>query len=296
MAKEQIAFIINPHAGRKKRRISAETILKHLDQSRFSPQFYFTEYRGHAKVLAQQAVNEKCHFVVAAGGDGTVNEIASALASSDIPLGIIPSGSGNGLARHMGIPLTPAKAIHALNEARIERIDAGRINDTWFFCTCGVGFDAKIGFKFSKINKRGFLGYLKIIIREYHKYNIKKYRFSVDGEKFRRKAFLITIANASQYGNNAFIAPRAQINDGLFDICIVKPFPRWKVFFIAFHLMKGSIDHSEYYEYLRGRSVRFKKPRKKYIIHYDGEPIKIKKEKIKIELAPLSLQVLVPVR
>ena len=143
-------------------------------------------------------------------------------------------------------------------------------------------------------NERGFLGYIKTIVQEFNRYNIKKYSFTIDGIKYKRKAFLITIANASQYGNNALIAPKARIDDGLLDICIVKPFPRWKVLFLALRLMSGSINHSEYYEFISGKTIRFKKPKKKYILHYDGEPIKFKKEKIQIDIAPKILQVIVP--
>ena len=294
MPKEKIAFIINPHSGRNTPTDTVDLINKYLDSDRFSPVFYKTEYRGHAKSLAYLAANEGCKILVAVGGDGTVNEVASANVMLQMPLGIIPTGSGNGLARHLQIPISVSKALGIINQNSIQNIDAGKINDFWFFCTCGVGFDAKIGFKFSKINQRGFLGYLKTIVKEFRRYNIKKYRFKVDDKKYVRKAFLITIANASQYGNNAFIAPDARIDDGLLDICIVKPFPRWKVFFLAFRLMRGSINQSKYYEFMRGKTVSFKKPKKKYVLHFDGEPIKFKKEKIQIDIVPKILPVIIP--
>lgn len=293
MRKEKIAFIINPNSGRKKRKVSIDSINKYLDLERFSPKFYITEHRGHARVLTDQAASEGCKIIVAVGGDGTVNEVASALVHLKLPLAIIPTGSGNGLARHLKIPVSVPKALQILNRYTIQHIDAGKMNDTWFFCTCGIGFDAKIGFKFSKINERGFLGYLKTIVQEFKQYNIKKYRFTIDGIKYKRKAFLITAANASQYGNNALIAPNARIDDGLLNICIVKPFPRWKVLLLALRLMSGSIDRSEYYEFISGKTIRFKKPKKKYILHYDGEPIKFKKEKIQINIVPKILQVIV---
>ncbi len=294
MAKEKIAFIINPQSGRKNRNVSIESITKFLDSKRFSPKFYTSEHPGHANTLAYQAASEGCKIIVAVGGDGTVNEIASALVLLKLPLGIIPSGSGNGLARHLKIPLSISKALQTINQGKIMHIDAGKVNESWFFCTSGIGFDAKIGYKFSKLNKRGFLGYFKAIIQEFSKYKIKKYSFTIDGRKYKRKAFVITIANASQYGNNAFIAPNASTTDGLLDVCIVKPFPRWKVIFLALRLMNRSINQSEYYEYIRGKTIYFKKPKKKYILHYDGEPIKFKKEKIQIDIVPKLLQVIVP--
>lgn len=294
MAKEKIAFIINPQSGRKNRNVSVESINRFLDTKRFSPKFYKTKYPGHANTLAYQAASEGCKIVVAVGGDGTINEVASALILLKLPLGIVPSGSGNGLARHLKIPLSISKALQIINQGKIIHIDAGKVNESWFFCTSGIGFDAKIGYKFSKLNERGFLGYLKAIIREFSKYKIKKYSFTIDGRKYKRKAFVITVANASQYGNNAFIAPDASTTDGLLDVCIVKSFPRWKVIFLALRLMNRSINQSEYYEYIRGKTISFKKPKKKYILHYDGEPIKFKKGKIQIDVVPKLLQVIVP--
>jgi diacylglycerol kinase (ATP) len=294
VTKEKIAFIINPKSGRRKKVNLEEKIFKNLDLEIFVPSLHYTSYPRHAYKLACQLAEEGYSKIVAVGGDGTVNEVAGAASELDIALGIIPTGSGNGLARHLGISTHINRAINNLNSYKIKRIDVGKINNKWFFCTCGVGFDAHIGRRFSKVHKRGFVSYIRTVIREYRRYKPKKYSFRVDGKQYTRKALLITIANASQYGNNAYIAPEASIDDGLFDVGIINPFPAFKALLMGIRLFNGSLQYSKYHEVIRGKEIIFKKPKKKYIFHYDGEPKKFKKGKIKICIYPKQLKVLVP--
>lgn len=289
-----MAFIFNPKAGRKQKPDIKDLIKGQIDNTRYKSKISVTEYAGHAHVLTGELVKKGYKKIVAVGGDGTVNEIASAIVNLDASLGIIPTGSGNGLAYHLGIPKRMNKAFEILNKGNTVKIDAGKLNENWFFCTCGVGFDARIGHKFAKNTKRGFLPYAKEVIKEFRQYRSKKYKFFIDGEKFVRRAFLITVANAGQYGNNAYIAPGAKIDDGLFDICILKPFPVWKVFSLAVKLFRQSIDRSDYLETLKGKHIRFKKPKKKYLFHFDGEPTRFKKEKINITMHHKCLEVMVP--
>ena len=276
MLKVKIAFIINPVSGRNQKPGKVEIIKKYLDVNRFQAFYYTTKHSGHASELVSMAASEGCEIVVAVGGDGTVNEVGGAATELKLTIGIIPTGSGNGLARHLKIPIDTRKAIELINNGSKMLIDAGKLNNKWFFCTCGIGFDAKISLKFSKTKVRGFASYIKTVIREFKRYTPRKYKIYIDNKKFVRKAFLITIANASQYGNNAFIAPGAKIDDGLFDVCILKPFPKLKALLLATMLFKSSIDESRYYEVLKGKIIVFKKPKNKYIFHYDGEPLKLK--------------------
>lgn len=294
MGSEKIAFIINPKSGSKSKENVEDIIHQHFDPKKFKITIFRTRYPGHGNSLAYEAAKQGFKKIIAVGGDGTVNEIAAALVNVDAALGIVPCGSGNGLARHLGIPINIVKSIELLSDCKVKKIDGGKLNDYWFFCTCGVGFDAKIGRKFAKTEKRGFLSYTKLVINEFKAYKPKKYRFSVDGEDYIRKAFLITIANATQYGNNAHIAPNALIDDGLFDVCIIKPFPLIKAPFLGMRLFNRSLEESRYHEIIRGRQIKFKKPKKKYIFHYDGEPTRFKKEKIIISMYPKALRVLVP--
>ena len=294
MGSEKIAFIINPKSGRRNKGNIEDIIQQYLDPKKFEVSLFRTQYPGHANTLAYEAVSQGFNKIIAVGGDGTVNEIAAALVNLDAVLGIIPCGSGNGLARHLGIPISIVRSVQLLNNCKTKKIDGGKLNDYWFFCTCGVGFDAKIGRKFAKAEKRGFLSYTKLVMNEFKAYKPKKYRFSVDGESYVRKAFLITIANATQYGNNAHIAPNALIDDGLFDICIIKPFPLIKAPLLGVRLFNRSLEESRYHEIIRGKLIKFKKPKKKYTFHYDGEPTRFKKEKIVVSMYPRSLRVLVP--
>ncbi len=147
MAKRSIVFIINPISGTQSKDNIIELISQHLDQDKFNYQIARTEYAGHATLLAQEHVEKGCDAVVAIGGDGTVNEIARSLVHTSVAFGVIPCGSGNGLARHLRIPMDPLGSIKVLNRFDIECLDYGKINDVPFFCTCGVGFDAFVSSK-----------------------------------------------------------------------------------------------------------------------------------------------------
>jgi len=293
MPREKIAFILNPIAGRSRNKNRVAAISRYLDLNRYDPVYRFTEGHGHAGKIVDQLLEEGYKKLVAVGGDGTVNEVASSLVNSNASLGIIPAGSGNGLARFLGIPLRLAHAVRVLNNDHTLLIDAGKMNGHWFFCTCGVGFDARVGHKFSKSKKRGFITYLKTILREYRNYTPRKYKFTIDEIEYRRRAFLITIANAGQYGNDAYIAPGAQIDDGWFDVCILKPFPLFKTIFLGLRLFNRSIERTPYMEIVRGKEIRFDKPKKKYFFHIDGEPVKFKRIKIRISMHHLCLSVII---
>jgi diacylglycerol kinase (ATP) len=294
MSREKIAFIINPTSGNKRKRNMVAVISRHLDLKRYDPQFWYTEQAGHASKLASQLALEGYKKIVAVGGDGTVNEVASTLIDLNTSFGIIPIGSGNGLARYLGISVRMAESVGVINKGKTMRIDAGSLNKGWFFCTCGVGFDARVGHEFSKGTKRGFKAYLKVIMREFSKYKPRKYKFTIDGVEYVRRAFLITIANAGQYGNNAYIAPGAKIDDGWFDVCILNPFPLIKSLALGVRLFNRSIESAQYMEVIRGKEIEFRKTKKKYIFHYDGEPVKFKKRKVKISMHYHCLEVMIP--
>ncbi len=229
--------------------------------------------------------------IVAVGGDGTVNEVASVLNGTKCALGIIPNGSGNGLARYLGIPVTHQSAVQLLNNSKIRKIDSGKINHKFFFCTCGVGFDAHVGKVFDKLEHRGFINYLKTVFKEFYTYRSKKYKFEIDDKKYNERAFLITFANAGQYGSNAYISPGARIDDGLLDICIFKPFPKIKSLFLGLRLFNRTIDKSKYMQVLRGKKIVIKR-KKKTVVHIDGDPVKMKRN-LKIELLSKTLKVIV---
>src|SRR5208283_3527302 len=185
-----------------------QLIEKRIDSSQFDPEYFFTKCPGHATELTKQLVDMNYGRIVAVGGDGTVNEVAKALVDTPTVLGIIPSGSGNGLARFLKIPMRIEDSVYLQNVGKILSIDYGRINNEPFFCTCGVGFDAHIGNKFAKSANRGFFSYVKETYHAYFHYKPLKYTIKIDGEKIKTRAFLITVANAGQYGNDAYISPK----------------------------------------------------------------------------------------
>lgn len=290
---ETIAFIINPISGAGAKNGLESLIRRHIDCNRFVPYFCYTQYPGHATELASRL--RKCGIgkIVAVGGDGTVNEIARGLASHDgAALGILPFGSGNGLARHLGIPMNIERAIQMLNTATTKLIDYGRMNDEYFFCTCGLGFDAKVGLAFANSDSRGFWTYVRSTIKEFFGYRPKKYKITLDGTKIKRRAFIVTIANAAQYGNNAYIAPLADIADGFFDVTIINPFPKRRTPWIGFRMFNQTLHKDKHVEIVKARDIVIRR-KKKGPVHFDGEPA-IMGRKIKVLLVEKGLQVLVP--
>ena len=268
---QKIGFIINPISGTRTKENIPELINNIIDNTQFETVIKFTEYAGQGREMSLKMAEDGFSMVIAVGGDGTVNEIASSLVHTNTALGIIPCGSGNGLARHLEIPLNIKEAIELINSARITEIDYGTANGIKFFCTCGVGFDAHIGHQFAQAKTRGFFTYLRSILWEFITYKAKKYKFKTNEIKFKKKAFLVTFANAAQYGNNAYIAPDADIQDGFLDVCILEPFPTISAVDIGLKLFRKRIAKCHYVEILRTNEVRIKR-KNSDVFHFDGEP------------------------
>ncbi|TAH26138.1 MAG: diacylglycerol kinase family lipid kinase [Cytophagales bacterium] len=286
----KILFIINPISGGVNKEYIPKLIDRYLDKNIFQSEVQYTAYPLHAKEIAKNAVNYNYDIVAAVGGDGTINEIASELVNTEVKLAIIPLGSGNGLARHLNIPLDTKKAIIYLNSADILKIDVGRINNKYFFCTSGIGFDAIVANEFASLTKRGLLGYLKTSIMSYLRYHHQFYKLSIDGKKIEEKALLITFANASQFGNNAHIAPIADISDGLIDVSILRPFHWWESMSLAFHLFTKKLHQTNFIKIYKAKTISLE-INKKQFIHIDGEPFEINKE-LNVHLLPQSLNVM----
>jgi diacylglycerol kinase (ATP) len=288
----KIIFIINPIAGTRQKDFILENISHHFSPGMF--EVHFTDYPGHASEIAFEKVEQGHVWIVAVGGDGTVNEVASALVNTRCRLGIIPAGSGNGLARYLGIPLQVPDALNMILHHKIRIIDAGRVNGKYFFCTCGTGFDASVGKKFSRDSRRGMLSYVRATIHQYITYSPKTYILKTSNKKIGLKAFLVTFANSGQYGNNAYIAPNAVIDDGMLDLCILRPFPRTSTISLGLRLFFKNIDQSPYLEVMRVKKASLRrKGNKKITIHLDGEPMTMK-GKLKFKVIPEAIQVMVP--
>ena len=290
--KRKIVFVYNPISGSRRLIPVVPIIERFINRDLYDFSIVSTRYKGHATELAREYAAQKYDAVIAVGGDGTVNETGCGLIGTDTALGIIPCGSGNGLARHLGIPTDPFKAVKWLNKSIFTEIDYGMMDDQPFFCTCGVGFDAKVSDSFSKAKSRGVLTYLESIMKEIATYHNEIYKLSFDNSSETFEAFFITCANADQWGNNAFIAPTASLQDGILDVIAAHPFSVVDAPLIAFQLFNKQID--------RNPNVSVRKCRKVTIsrdsegpAHYDGEPVILGKE-IKIELVQGGLKVLIP--
>jgi len=295
---KNIAFIINPISGNKEaqnaKRKLPKLIMQTLDINRWLPNIVYTEYAGHATELAYQFARMGFDAVVAVGGDGTVNEIARGLKGSNTALGIIPMGSGNGFARHINVPMRPQRAIEMINHSEPISVDYGLANGKLFMCTCGTGFDAVVADQFAASNKRGFMTYVQNTIKQVFTYQPQSYHIVGDGLDVTHKAFLITFANANQWGNDAKIAPRASIQDGQMDIMLMSSHALLGSASLALRLFTGSIDDSYFMDTLRAKEVTLIRE-EKAPFHIDGDPVEMDKD-IHIKIVEDGLRVLVEKR
>jgi len=281
---KKIVAIINPISGVGSKNEIPGIIRQRCKEKGIALTVALTSYAGHAKELTQRAIHDHTDCVIAVGGDGTVNEVARNLIHSDVVLGIIPRGSGNGLARELRIPFDVRSAVDVILSNHISTIDACRANEHIFFCTCGVGFDAVVSGDFAKEKRRGQLTYLKDIIENYLDYKPEKYELHINNNTIQEKAFLITCANASQYGYNAFIAPSADISDGQMDVTILSPFNVLDIGPLAVQLFTKTIDKNSKIKSFRTKEARICR-QEAGIMHIDGDPVMASKD---IELSTLS--------
>jgi lipid kinase, YegS/Rv2252/BmrU family len=268
---------MNPISGTSDKKDIPYLIEELLDKEQFDYSIRETEYAGHAYEIAKESKEQGIDIVVAVGGDGTVNEVGRALVHSNTALGIIPTGSGNGLARHLLIPMKIKGAIQVLNDCEITDLDYGIINEHPFFCTCGVGFDAFISEKFAEAGKRGPITYLENILKEGLKYEPETYEIEAENGTIKKKAFLISCANASQYGNNAYIAPQASMSDGMIDVIIMEPFDALEASQISIEMFNKTLDKNNKIKTFRSKEIKIYR-KAPGVIHYDGDPIETGKE------------------
>ena len=288
--KKNILFIINPISGGKSK-INFPVLADHyLDKTKVSPIYLFSNSIGHAHQLALESIENDTDVVVAVGGDGTINEIASAVMGSNKSMGIIPCGSGNGLARALGIPLNNHQALSRLNNFNFSKIDSGLFNNKYFFNMAGIGFDAHISKRFADDATRGLKGYIRTTFTEIGQYRSESYIINIDGRQYEREAFMISIANSSQFGNNAHISPFASVSDGLLDVCIIKPFPLYHLPVMGYRMFSKTAHRSRFVEIIQGRHIEINREREG-AVHLDGEP-QLMGAKLTIQVRPLSLNIL----
>ena len=295
---KNIAFIINPISGSKEtqnaKRKLPKLIMQTLDMEQWLPNIVFTEYAGHATELAHQYARMGFDAVVAVGGDGTVNEVARGLRDTNTALGILPMGSGNGFARHLNIPIRPQKALEMINHSEPIHVDYGLANGRLFVSTCGTGFDAVVADNFAGSNKRGFMTYLQNTLKVAFSYQPQTYHIVGDGLDVTHKAFLITFANANQWGYEAMIAPKASVQDGKMDIMLMSSHAILGSASLALRLFTGSIDNSYFMDTIRAKEVTLERE-EVAPFHIDGDPVEMDKD-IHIKIVADGLKVLVEKR
>ena len=293
MGSTKALFIINPISGGINKTGFPDTVQSVLGGSDVDAQSVFSERPGHAEELSRKAVADGFDFVFSVGGDGTMNEVARGVLNTNVGLGLVPLGSGNGLARHMGLPLKIKDAIALAKKHSLLRIDSGTINDKPFFNMAGVGFDAHIGNVFATSKERGFKTYVVSTITEFINYKPEKYKL-VNGQVREKTAFLISFANSSQYGNNAYIAPQASLQDGKIDICVLKPFH--PIYFpeLSVRLFNKTINNSQFIESFKTDHIIIERE-KDGVIHLDGDP-HIMGKTLEMKVNPSSLNILVPIK
>lgn len=272
--KRRIVFIVNPISGTSKKQGFDKIVEERIDKQKYDYEVIRTEFAGHAADIASQCATEGVDICVAVGGDGTVNEVARSIINTETALGIVPCGSGNGLARHLRLPMSMKGALSIINEGCTDYFDYGIINEHPFFCTCGMGFDAHVSYLFAQSGKRGLATYAKMVLSEGMKYAPTNYDITVEnheGEVMHYSAFLVACANAAQYGNNTYIAPGASMQDGLLDIVIIEPFKGMGGPKVLLDLFTKTIKSNSHVRSFKARKLHIERPADD-AVHFDGDP------------------------
>lgn len=283
-------MLINPISGTRDKNGICDLTATRLKAAGIDLDIVHTEHKGHGAELARCAASGGTDIVVAAGGDGTVNEIASALMHTDTALGIIPCGSGNGLARSLGLPMDFDAAIDIIARNQPTAVDCGVADGRPFFCTFGMGFDAVVTEKFASGDRRGKMQYVRSALLEYINFTPDSYALEIDGEIYTEEALLIAVCNTPQYGNNAFIAPRASLTDGLLDVTVIRNGPVIQQAMAGIGLLSGQIDRNRYVDTFKAKDVKILRL-KDGPTQIDGEPLTLGR-KVEIHCDPGCLKVL----
>ncbi|MBP7399482.1 MAG: diacylglycerol kinase family lipid kinase [Chitinophagales bacterium] len=289
--KRKIMFIINPVAGIKHKKRIPNLVEKFLDHSQFDHEIIYTEYRGHATELAQKAVAEKYDIVAIAGGDGSVNEAGVGLLGSDVALVVLPYGSGNGLAHHLGYPKSISKVIQLINNNHRNHFDAGRVNELYFFSLVGIGFDAFVAKVFDREKTRGFLTYAWAAIKSLFVFKPFEYKITYDGNIISGKAYIINCCNTSQYGYNIRIAPEAKTDDGILDVVIIRDLKKWRAVILVFQVMFQMTGKEKCMQRFQCRTMKVETDGYTYL-QIDGETVNKAKE-FEFTVLPAALQMVI---
>ena len=292
MSKKHIVFIINPKSGVERQKEINQAIIAHLDEHKYSHEIWQTEYARHGTVLAAEAAQQGAYAVVAVGGDGSVNDVVRGLMGTNTLLGIIPKGSGNGMARTIRIPLDTDEAIKLINKGNTGDMDVAFANGEAFISNAGVAFDALISKKFAKSERRGLMIYSWLVTKYMWLYKERLFKITVDGKEYESLAFMVNVANGQQFGYNFKIAPMANYSDGVLDVIIIRKFPKILGGTLVLRAMTGTIVKSPFVKHLTGKEITISNPLLK-LMQTDGDAHESVNE-IKFTVQKAAQKVLVP--
>lgn len=290
--KKKIIFIVNPISGHHNKNHFPDLVETYIDKNKYDYKIVFTEHANHASELTMKAIDDGFEYIAAVGGDGTINEVAKCLIGKEQILVIVPFGSGNGLANHLGLPFKIEKHIkEVINKGKVYKIDTATMNGIPFISIAGIGFDALIADYFAKDENRGFITYAKLVTEKYPNYRQKEYTLILDDNNvIECKPFFVTFANSSQFGYNAEISPKASVQDGLIDVCIFKKPNILEVPIVATYFLAKQIDKSNFIDIHKAKKIQVIR-KVDEIANIDGEPVEMSKDII-VEIKPLSLNIL----
>ena len=287
---QKVLFIVNPISGNRDKASVVDIVRRKLDKSRYISEFVYTEYQGHATELA---ASTDADIVVAVGGDGTVNEVARGVAGTQKIFGLIPCGSGDGLALHLGIRRNAEFAVDVINGGFVMAMDYAEVCGKPFFCTAGMGLDALVSYKFAQSSTRGLKSYIIDALKIEREFKPERYDIVSDGGNWSGQAAMVTVANVNQWGNHALIAPGASVSDGLLDISIVKPFHEADIPLLAHRLMHGTLYRSRLFETIRASEVKITRE-SPGPMHRDGDPCEMGTE-LFFKVIPSAMKVMIPI-
>jgi diacylglycerol kinase (ATP) len=294
MSQKKIVFILNPISGVNQKSWIEQEIQENIDKVQYDYHIVYTDYAGHATLLAQQAVKDGFDVVIAVGGDGSVNEVAAALIGTDVKMGILPAGSGNGFAMHLGIGRKVKKALKIINDGYTKTIDTCTLNGRPYVNLAGLGFDAKIAYRYKRVKKRGFWGYFKFSLEETLKFDFPHYTVKIDGkEVINRTCLSVVVANAPMYGYGFVIAPKALLNDGKLEIVVFYKAKMWRYFLSLWRMITHSMHHTSLADRFSGKEVEVTFFDEETYAHLDGEGF-VASGKQLFKVVPNSLKVIMP--
>ena len=288
--KKKIRFIANPFSGPKTGVNIEELITNNIDHDVFDYEIKYTQYPKHASILADEAAKADYYAVIAVGGDGTINEVASSLVYSKTALGIIPLGSGNGFSYHIGLRRNIKKAIKTLNECYTMAVDTGEANGRFFINVAGLGLDATVAYKTKLNTKRGFFPYFINTLKESLRFKFLRLQITTSNKVWEGEYAMAVIANGSVYGYDFTIAPEASITDGVFDVILIKKTQIFRYFLMVPRMLNKTIHKSPLVEYFRAPQIKIENKDKGYF-HVDGEGLQ-SDESIEFQIRPASILVL----